>query len=124
MRRGSEGLDGFVDSGCTLRGELEFTSAFRLEGRVEGTIRSSAELVIGESGVVEGEIAVARCLVAGTVTGKITATERVTLHAGARVRADIVAPAVVIEEGAVLKGHVAMKSRDDGSPATSPRETP
>ncbi len=114
-RRALEGLDGFVDAGCTIRGELEFTTTFRLEGTVEGTVRSTAELVIGEGGAVVGEVVVARCLVAGTVRGAITATERVVLHAGSKVEAKIVTPRLVMEDGASLEGHVAMKSRDEGS---------
>ncbi len=124
MARGSEGLNGFVDAGCTIRGELEFSSSFRLEGRVEGTVRSRSELVVGEHGVVEGEIEVARCLVGGTVRGTIRATDHVVLHAAARVWADIHTPALVMEEGAFLEGRVDMKRGEgdarpaDGRPAT------
>ena len=52
MTRG-ESLNGFVDTGCTIRGELEFSSYFRVDGRVEGTVRSRSELVVGDGGVVE-----------------------------------------------------------------------
>jgi len=124
MRRGQEGLNGFVDSGCTIRGELEFATTFRLDGTVVGTVRSSSELLIGEDGVVEGEIHVARCLVGGTVRGAIEATERVVLHAAAKVWADITAPAVVMEEGAFLEGRIAMVSRDERSEHNKVVETP
>ena len=59
MVRASDTLNGFVDSGCKITGELEFSNSFRVDGRVEGTIRSRSELVIGEDGGVEGEIDVA-----------------------------------------------------------------
>ena len=112
MARGAESLNGFVDSGCTIRGELEFSSYFRVDGRVEGTVRSRSELVVGEGGVVEGEIEVARCVVGGEVRGTIRAAEQVLLHAGARVWADIHAPALVMEDGAFLEGSVTMDSQD------------
>jgi cytoskeletal protein CcmA (bactofilin family) len=124
MRRTSDGLNGFVDSGCTIRGELEFATTFRLDGTVVGTVRSSSELVIGEDGVVEGEIHVARCLVGGTVRGAIEASERVVLHAAAKVWADIVAPAVIMEEGAFLEGRIAMISRDERPKHDKVAETP
>lgn len=114
MGRGSEGLNGFVDAGCTIRGELEFQSSFRLEGRVEGKVRSRSELVVGEQGMVEGEVEVARCLVAGSVRGTIRATDHVILHATAKVWGDIHTPALVMEEGAFLEGRVDMK-REKGS---------
>ena len=85
MVRANEALNGFVDSGCTLKGELEFSNSFRVDGRIEGTIRSRSELVIGEDGTVEGEIDVARCLVGGSVRGTIKASEKLVLHASAKV---------------------------------------
>ena len=112
MSRGPESLNGFVDSGCTIRGELEFSSYFRVDGRVEGSVRSRSELVVGEGGVVEGEIEVARCVVGGEVRGTIRAAEQVLLHAGAKVWADIHAPALVMEDGAFLEGAVTMDSKD------------
>lgn len=110
MARANDSLNGFVDAGCTIRGELEFSSSFRLDGRVEGTVRSTSELVVGESGVVDGEVDVARCLVGGEVKGTIRASEQVVLHAGAKVYADVYTPALVMEDGALLEGRVSMTS--------------
>jgi len=119
MARASDALNGFVDSGCTIRGELEFANSFRIDGTLEGTVRSRSELVIGEAGVVTGEIEVARCLVGGQVRGKVRASEQVVLHATARVWAEIRTPALVMEEGAFLEGTVTMEgskgAADDGA---------
>jgi len=120
MVRTAETLNGFVDSGCTIKGELEFSNAFRVDGRVEGTVRSRAELMIGEDGSVEGEIDVARCLVGGQVRGTIRATEKVVLHASAKVWGEIQAPAVVMEDGAFLEGKVDMTAGvKNGTPPVS-----
>ncbi len=73
-----------------------------------GRIRSRAELMIGEDGQVEGEIDVARCLVGGQVKGTIKASEKVVLHASAKIWGEIQAPAVVMEDGAFLEGKVDM----------------
>jgi cytoskeletal protein CcmA (bactofilin family) len=112
MARGAESLNGFVDSGCTIRGELEFSSYFRVDGRVEGTVKSRSELVVGDGGVVEGEVEVARCVVGGEVRGTIRASEQVLLHQSAKVWADIHTPALVMEDGAFLEGSVCMDSKD------------
>lgn len=111
MTRG-ESLNGFVDSGCTIRGELEFSNYFRVDGRVEGTVRSRSELVVGEGGVVEGEVEVARCVVGGEVHGTIRASEQVLLHASAKVWAEVHTPALVMEDGAFLEGSVTMDSQE------------
>ncbi len=126
MARGSEALNGFVDTGCTIRGELEFANSFRLDGRVEGTVRSRSELVVGKDGVVEGEIDVARCLVGGQVRGTIRAAEQVVLHASARVWADIHTAALVMEDGAFLEGAVNMEAarKEPPSGPQQPKKAP
>ena len=120
MARGGEALNGFVDSGCTIRGELEFANSFRIDGTLVGTVRSRSELVVGEAGVIEGEVEVARCVVGGQVRGVGRATELVVLHATARVWAEIHAPALVMEAGAFLEGKVTMEGSKgatrDGAP--------
>lgn len=120
MARGGEALNGFVDTGCTIRGELEFAESFRLDGRVEGQVRSAAELVVGERGVVDGEIEVARCLVGGEVHGVIRASEQVVLHGSAKVWADIHTPALVMEDGAFLEGRVVMGGGGGETTASKP----
>ena len=66
--------------------------------------------MIGEDGIVEGEIDVARCLIGGRVDGVVRASEKVILHASAKVNGEVHAPAVVMEEGAFLEGRVDMAS--------------
>jgi cytoskeletal protein CcmA (bactofilin family) len=111
MARGGDVLNGFIDSGCVIRGELEFKSSFRLDGRMEGHIKSSSELLIGETGIIEGEIDVARCIIGGEVRGTIRAAEQVVLHASAKVWAEIQTSALVMEEGAFLEGKVVMDKK-------------
>ena len=122
MARSQDGLNGFVDDGCVISGTLKFKNSFRLDGRVEGAVESSSELLIGEGGSVEGEITVARCRVGGEVRGTIRASEQVVLHPTARVWAEIITPALVMEEGAFLEGKVTMKqSKAEAAPTKGGR---
>ena len=105
-RKGAGTLNGFLDRGARLEGTLAFDDVFRIDGTFKGTIVSDAELVVGDGGVVEGEIRVGRLAVSGTVRGSVHAKERVEVHAGARLFAEIHTPALVVEEGAVIQGPV------------------
>ena len=107
--RGEEGtLNGFIDKGSQVRGDLSFEETFRIDGRFEGKIRSGTELVIGEAADVTAEIEVGRLSVNGTFKGSVRATERVELLAGAHVLGDIMTPVLRIEEGAHFEGSCQM----------------
>src|SRR5213593_3217827 len=96
--KGSGELNGFLDSGASFKGELEFEDTMRIDGRFNGKI----ELIVGESATIEGDIHVGRIAISGTVIGKIVATQRVEIHRNGKVYSDIDTPALVIEEGAIF----------------------
>ncbi len=100
------GLNGFLDAGARLEGTLTFQDAFRIDGAFKGTIVSRGELVVGDRAVVEGEIRVGRLAVSGQIQGLVYASERLEVHAGARIMAEIHAPVLVVEEGGLIQGRV------------------
>jgi cytoskeletal protein CcmA (bactofilin family) len=110
MKTRGEGstLNGFIDRGSHVRGELVFEETFRIDGRFEGKIRSGTELILGDAADVTAEIDVARLSVNGTLKGSVRATERVELLTGARVFGDIITPVLRIEEGAHFEGSCQM----------------
>lgn len=108
MKKAQGTLTGFLDEGCTIKGEVAFSELLRVHGHVDGTIQSDDELLVGEGGVVEGEISVSRLIVAGTVRGTVRVKERLVVHASGRVEAEVHTPRLIVEEGGVVEGTVHM----------------
>ncbi|HKB80559.1 MAG TPA: polymer-forming cytoskeletal protein [Thermoanaerobaculia bacterium] len=104
-------LNGFLDSGASFKGELEFEDTMRIDGRFNGKIVSKNELIVGESATIEGDIHVGRVAISGTVIGKIVAEQRVEIHRNGKVYSDVDTPALVIEEGAIFQGNCVMGDR-------------
>jgi cytoskeletal protein CcmA (bactofilin family) len=113
--KGSGDLNGFLDSGASFKGELEFEDTMRIDGRFNGKIVSKNELIVGESAIIEGDVHVGRIAISGTVIGKIVATQRVEIHRNGKVYSDIDTPALVIEEGAIFQGNCVMGDRKGAS---------
>ncbi|HKI86498.1 MAG TPA: polymer-forming cytoskeletal protein [Thermoanaerobaculia bacterium] len=101
-------LNGFLDSGCHIEGELRFEDTFRIDGELQGKIVSSGELVVGEQGRVDGEIHTRTILVFGRVKGRLEAETRIEIAASGRVEGELVTPALVIEDGATFEGQCSM----------------
>ncbi len=131
MKKRSEGqrgdLNGFLDAGSFIKGELHFEDTFRLDGKLEGAVESHGDLVVGENGQVEAKVSVGRIYVSGTVRGSIVARRRVEIASGAKVYADLETPSLVVEDGAVLQGRCNMGGQGgrggrDGSAESGRRE--
>jgi cytoskeletal protein CcmA (bactofilin family) len=105
-------LNGFVDRGSQLEGELRFENSFRVDGRVAGTVVSEGSLAIGENGEVDGDVRVGQVLVAGTLKGSVQAQHKVQITAGGKVFADLATPSLVIEDGAIFEGRCTMTRQD------------
>ena len=108
-------LNGFLDSGASFKGELEFEDTMRIDGRFSGKIVSKNELIVGESATIEGDVQVGRVAISGTVIGKIVAEQLVEIHRNGKVYSDIDTPSLVIEEGAIFQGNCVMGDKKGAS---------
>jgi cytoskeletal protein CcmA (bactofilin family) len=119
MKKSQGTLNGFLDQGCTIKGEVVFSDLLRVHGHVSGRISSEHELLVGEGGEVEGEVRVGRLIVAGTVRGTVHVKDRVVIHRTGRVEAEVFAPTLVVDEGGVLEGPVHMTRPARAEPPAS-----
>ncbi len=91
----------------TVRGQFSGNENLLIEGQVDGTITLEAHVVtVGTNGQVKAEIHARQVIVLGTVTGNISAQEKVEIRRSGHVVGDLLAGAVAIEEGAYYKGSI------------------
>jgi cytoskeletal protein CcmA (bactofilin family) len=118
----SEELNGFMDDGTEFLGELRFRNTFRIDGRLRGRVVSDNTLVVGESARVEADIDCGVVSIRGQVTGRVQGRQRIELLAGARVQGTLVAPKLVIEDGAIFEGDCEMAPASRPTPAPDPAQ--
>jgi cytoskeletal protein CcmA (bactofilin family) len=81
-----------------------------LDGRLNGSIHAPDHAVsIAASATVRGRIFARVVLIEGSVSGEVAATGIIEVSQGARVEADLIAPAVAIAEGAFMVGKIDMR---------------
>ena len=112
-------MNTFIGEGFKFEGELTFDGTIRVDGEINGRIKSTnGEIVVGEKAVVEGDLEVGKVVVAGTLRGMIQASSCVEIQKSGRVEGDIVAPVVTIESGALFHGNCSMKNKESKSDKT------
>ncbi|MBZ5562398.1 MAG: polymer-forming cytoskeletal protein [Acidobacteriia bacterium] len=96
-----------LGSTVVLKGDLTGSEDLLVEGQFDGTINLREHcLTIGARGQVKAEIQATRVIIEGSVTGNITARERIEIRKTGRVMGDLVAPGIAIEDGAYFKGSI------------------
>jgi cytoskeletal protein CcmA (bactofilin family) len=109
-----------IGQSICIRGELTGDEDLTIEGRVEGKIDlKEHNLTIGPNGRIQAEVTAKSVRVQGEVNGNVAAGEKVELAETGRVVGDIVAPRIVIADGARFKGSVDMS----GAPVSSSKSS-
>lgn len=106
---GAEGALSIIATGMKVTGDIDSTGVVKVEGRVEGSIRSARQVLVGRQGVVQGDIETREAIIGGTVEGTIAGAERVEIQATAVVSGDVITRTIVIAEGGKINGSVKME---------------
>ncbi len=96
-------LAGLIDIDSEFKGDLTFKGSFRIEGHFKGTINSDSLLVIGERGKVDADVKVGQLVINGEIRGNLQASEKIEVHNKGRVFGTLLAPTLLVEEGAYLE---------------------
>ncbi len=119
---GRNGLTAFIDEGSEIEGRYTFSGTVMLNGRFKGEISTTDTLIIGDKGVMNGDVRAGQVLISGEVVGNVFAAERVELKRTARVFGDVEAPVVVVEEGVLFEGHCRMTKANPNTEALPSRD--
>jgi cytoskeletal protein CcmA (bactofilin family) len=97
-----------ISSGTTLKGDISSNSDLRIDGTVIGNIKSSAKIIIGSSGVVEGDIDGNMADIVGKVSGNIKTKELLQLKGDSVVTGNLYAGKLQVEPTATFNGQCNM----------------
>jgi len=97
-----------IGAGTSIKGNIKSEGDIRIDGTLKGTINSKGKVVIGSTGVVEGEIICQNADISGTVKIKITVSEVLLLKPTAKLTGDIITNKLAIESGANFSGTCSM----------------
>ncbi len=109
-------IQALLGRGTRFKGLLTFEGRVRVDGELEGEVRSEGLLVLGDGSNVDATIEVGTLIVlGGTVRGSVIARELIEIHEGAKVHADITAPEIDIAKGSLFDGRCTMTGAGEQS---------
>jgi cytoskeletal protein CcmA (bactofilin family) len=97
-----------ISAGTTVKGDITSNSDLRIDGTIVGNISSSSKIVIGATGVVEGDLEGNQADIVGKVAGSIKVKDLVQLRGECNVSGNLYAGKLQIEPTAVFNGQCHM----------------
>jgi cytoskeletal protein CcmA (bactofilin family) len=101
-----------IGSSIKIEGSLSGGEDLFVEGRVKGKIDLNQHSVtIGTNGRIKADIHGRSIVVMGEVEGNLYGSEQIILQKSSKVRGDLFAPRVSLEDGSDFKGSIDMTSK-------------
>ncbi|MBR1885281.1 MAG: polymer-forming cytoskeletal protein [Schwartzia sp.] len=104
-------IETIIGHDTTITGEIQGSGNLRIDGRIDGGINVSSDIVIGESGSVQGNIKANSLIVAGSVTGNVDCDGNLSIHATGQLVGDVRVRSLNIADGGIFKGRSEMDTR-------------
>ena len=100
-----------IAQGTQLQGNMVTSSDCRIDGALRGNIESKAKIIVGRSGVMEGNIKCANIEIEGNVKAEsLIVTELLSMKATANLIGNIETGKIAIEPGAEFSGNCKMRN--------------
>jgi cytoskeletal protein CcmA (bactofilin family) len=97
-----------LTSGSKIIGTIITDSDMRVDGTIEGDVKCSGKLVIGEQGVIKGNIECQNAEIMGKIDGKIDVKYALALRASSNLVGEISTGTLMVEPNAVFNGTCSM----------------
>jgi len=111
-----------IGRSLVIKGEVSGAESLYIDGRIEGSINVLEHRVtVGRNGTVTANITAREVVIMGKVKGNIQCTDRLDIRSEGALTGDVTTQRISVEDGAVLKGSVQVRSAEKGQPQSAPR---
>ncbi len=97
-----------IRSGTEINGDIVCSGDIRIDGKLFGNLKSEGKVVVGENGLVEGNVECAQATISGSMKVNIKVNELLSLKSTANLVGEIVTNKLQIEPGANFSGSCKM----------------
>ena len=99
-----------IGKNTSIIGDVKAEGDFRIDGCIEGTIKTSGRVVIGALGCVKGNIECENSDIEGSFSGNLAVNNLLSLKASAKINGEVVIGKLSVEPGAEFNATCAIKS--------------
>ena len=104
----SNNQQNMITQGTTLKGDIISEGGFRVEGTINGSLKTSGKIVVGKTGMIDGSIDAENADFEGGFTGKLKLSGTLVLRSSAYIEGEVIISKLSVEPGATFTGSCSM----------------
>lgn len=101
-------IDTILGKEVDMSGNLSCQGLVQIEGKFEGNIQCTQDLIIGESGIVNADVKARHSVISGTYNGNLQLEGKLEIKSMGKVIGDVKVASLIIEDGAIFDGKCEM----------------
>jgi cytoskeletal protein CcmA (bactofilin family) len=98
-----------VAKNTTIKGDINSDGDFRIDGTLEGTLKTTGRVIIGVDGFINGNVEATNADIEGKFSGQLQISNLLTIKATSTISGDAIIGKLSIEPGATFNATCAMK---------------
>ena len=98
-----------IEKSTTIKGEIQSDADIRIDGILEGSVKTKGKVVIGKEGRVEGQIECANADIEGTLKGNLLVVETLALKSTSNIEGELIIGKLIVDAGAIFNATVSMR---------------
>ena len=104
-----QAISTFLSEGCVIDGNVKAPAFVRIEGQITGDVTIDEGLILGEKGIITGNIVTKEMIVYGTVKGHINC-HSLDIRSTGKITGDVKTQVLQVETGGSHNGKLSMSA--------------
>ena len=97
-----------IENSTSIKGDIVSEGDFRIDGTLEGSIKTNCKIVIGKEGLVNGSVSCNSADVEGKIKGNLFVSETLNLRSTCHIDGEVVIGKLMVESGANFNASCSM----------------
>ena len=113
-----------IEKNTKIKGNITSEADFRIDGKLEGNVKTSGKVVIGKDGYINGKVECVNADIEGKFNGELNVSDLLSLKASATIEGNVSVSKLAVEPGATFNASCTMgKGAITSTPASTSTAT-
>lgn len=109
-----------IEKNTKIKGDIISEADFRIDGKLDGNIKTSGKVVIGIDGYIHGKVECVNADIEGNFNGELIVADLLTLKSSAVIEGTVMVSKLAVDPGATFNASCTMKGKEGKGAANSP----
>ncbi len=97
-----------IEKNTVIKGDISSQADFRIDGKLEGNVKTSGKVVIGKDGLIKGKVECVNADIEGNFNGELYVSELLALKSSAKIEGTVNVSKLAVEPGATFNASCTM----------------